>query len=274
MQKALLTYLVAVGIGVLVVPATSWAAFDDVARPTVSTAWSAGSPSPLVAGEGATETEKIEYLLGEGLSAGLGFAIETPAIDGVFQGRPARQGVSGVGYAAYAINRHLSIDASVGYAATSDAYSQPGGDAPASMGGSLDGLRVFGAASLNGAYNIDRWGFSGKFGYLRSHSRSDGLDDGVGLHLAKITIGGKVAYSFARLLPYVTAYLVWDHDLTRAVVGPSQSVQPYDHTDIMGGGGFTFRFSKRLSGGLGATTTFGRASFTNTTVRGTVHFVF
>jgi len=238
--------------------------------------------SPLVAADRdrATEALGIEYLLGDGLVAGLGIGVESPALapSGAFGGaiddRSAGNDVSGVGYAAFAINRHLSVDASVGYSATVDTNSRPASTAPPPVSGSIDGLRVFGAANLNGAYNIDRWGFSGKLGYLRSHSRGNGLGNRIGMHLAKISIGGKVAYSFPRLLPYVTAFLVWDHDLTRAVVGPSQAVQPYDHTDIMGGGGFTFRLSKRISGGLGATTTFGLASFTNTTVRGNIRFVF
>jgi hypothetical protein len=317
MQKALLTYVMALGIGALAAPAGSWAAFENEAPLSVTAAplamparfASAQSPLPrpghepavavaslgrraslwashsrsgldltspfaVADGDRATESLGIEYLFGDGLVAGLGFGVESPAMGGAFADRPASTGVSGVGYAAFAINRHLSVDASVGYAAIADSHSRHVDAAPASRGGPLDGPRVFGAASLNGAYNIDRWGFSGKLGYLRSHSPGSGSGNGIGVHLAKISIGGKVAYSFARLLPYVTAYLVWDHDLTRAVVGPSEAVRPYENTDIMGGGGFTFRLSKRLSGGLGATTTFGRASFTNTTVRGNVRFVF
>ncbi|MEE8248369.1 MAG: autotransporter domain-containing protein, partial [Alphaproteobacteria bacterium] len=154
--------------------------------------------------------------------------------------------------------------------------------------GSTDGWRWFGAVNLNGRYTIDGWTASGNVGYLRSSSHTDGFTESNGnvvgssnTELGQVRVGGRVSYSLPalqpnlpRITPYVSGLFEWDHDRTKISVAQGQAVPPDDRTDFVVGGGLSFAFSDRVSGGIEATTVLGRANFNSTTVSGNIRFVF
>jgi hypothetical protein len=223
----------------------------------------------------------VAYPLSDRFAVGLGLNAEHLDITGTFDTSGWDSGsVTGVGYAAHVINPHLNVDASVGYTRVvrldSTSTAAPG----VPVGGSTGGFRIFGAANLNGVYRSDRWGVSGNIRYVRAHGNIGGLGESIGTpvpgggsELVRVRVGGHVAYNLPNILPFVRAYFVWDKDLSRVVVGFRHSVPP-EGIDFVVGGGLNFRFSERISGGVGATTTVGRADVANTTVRGIIRFVF
>ncbi len=286
MRRSLCIYVMALGVGAAAFPADLRAAFDDVNPVAVGTAlpvnlgrWT--SKTRAGAERGQSAYRGVAYPLSDRFALGLGLNAEHLDITGTFDTSGSDSGsVTGVGYAALVINPHLNVDASVGYTRIVRLGSKSTAAPGVPFSRSIDGFQIFGAANLHGVYRSDRWGVSGDIGYVRAHDNIGGLRESIGTlvpgggsELVRVRVGGRFAYNLPSVLPIVSAYFVWDKDLSRVVVGFRDSVPP-EGIDYVVGGGLNFRFSERISGGVGATTTVGRADFANTTVRGIIRFVF
>ena len=286
MRSLLFVYVMALGVAAAAFPADLSAGPDDVTRFAAAAAAPGNSGLRSSATRATAELIQsrysgVAYRLTDDLSVGVVLGAEDIDLTGAFDTRGSdRNGVRGVGYATFAIGKHLSLDASLGYTGIDRLDSRRATAPGVPVIGSTDDPRLFGAANLNGAYRIDRWGVSGNIGYVHAKSRRGEFGDRIGTALpggitdfSQVRVGGRVAYNLPNLLPFVRAFVVWDKDLSRVVVGYQDSVPP-EGIDFVVGGGISFRFSERISGGIGATTTMGRDDFTNTTLSGIIRFVF
>lgn len=286
MRRSLFIYVMALGVAAAAFPADLSAGSDNVTR------FAAGAAAPGNLGFRSSATRAtaeliqsrytgLEYRLTDDFSVGVVLRAEGIDRTGAFDTRASdRNGVRGVGYATFAIGKYLNLDASLGYTGIDriDTHRATAPGVP--VIGSTDEPRLFSAANLNGAYRIDRWGVSGNIGYVRAKSRLGVFGERIATALpggitdfVQVRVGGRLAYNLPNILPFVRAFFVWDKDFSRVVVGFRDSVPP-EGIDFVVGGGVSFRFSERISGGVGATTTVGRADFTNTTLSGIIRFAF
>ena len=272
-------------------PGMAAAALGDRASLWASVAWSSfDEDHPTIAfnGDAVSGFLGADYLFTDQFVAGVAVGGENVDVTSTFNaGGSNSDGVTGLAYAALVFNRYFSADASFGYTGVYD-IDQRRTAAGVAITGSTDGWRWFGAANLNGRYTMDGWTLSGNVGYLRSSSHTDGFTESNGnvvgssnTELGQVRIGGRVSYSLAalqsnlpRITPYVSGLFEWDHDRTKVSVAPGQAVPPDDRTDFVVGGGLSFAFSDRVSGGIEATTVLDRANFNSTTVSGNIRFVF
>ena len=272
-------------------PGMAAAALGDRASVWASMAWSTfDEDHPTIAFNGDSISGFLggDYLFTDRLIAGLAVGAENTDVTSTFNaGGSNSDGITGLGYAAFVLNRYLSADASFGYTGVYD-IDQRRTALGLPITGSTDGWRWFGAANINGTYTIDGWTASANAGYLRSSSHTDGFTESNGnvvpsgnTELGQVRVGGRVSYSLPalqpnlpRITPFVSGLFEWDHDRTKISVAQGQAVPPDDRTDFVVGGGLNFAFSDRISGGIEATTVLGRANFNATTVSGNIRFVF
>ena len=272
-------------------PGMAAAALGDRASLWASVAWTSfDEDHPTIAFNGDAISGFLggDYLFTDRLIAGLAVGAENTDVTSTFNaGGSNSDGITGLGYAAFVLNRYLSADASFGYTGVYD-IDQRRTALGLPITGSTDGWRWFGAANINGTYTIDGWTASANAGYLRSSSHTDGFTESNGnvvpsgnTELGQVRVGGRVSYSLPalqpnlpRITPFVSGLFEWDHDRTKISVAQGQAVPPDDRTDFVVGGGLNFAFSDRISGGIEATTVLGRANFNATTVSGNIRFVF
>ena len=272
-------------------PGMAAAALGDRARLWASVAWTSfDEDHPPIAfnGDSISGFLGADYLFTDRFVAGLAVGAENTDVTSTFNaGGSNSDGITGLGYAAFVLNRYLSADASFGYTGVYD-IDQRRTALGLPITGSTDGWRWFGAANINGTYTIDGWTASANAGYLRSSSHTDGFTESNGnvvpsgnTELGQVRVGGRVSYSLPalqpnlpRITPFVSGLFEWDHDRTKISVAQGQAVPPDDRTDFVVGGGLNFAFSDRISGGIEATTVLGRANFNATTVSGNIRFVF
>ncbi len=272
-------------------PGMAAAALGDRASLWASMAWSSfDEDHPTIAfnGDAISGYLGADYLFTDQFVAVVAVGAENTDVTSTFNaGGSNSDGVTGLAYAALVFNRYFSADASFGYTGVYD-IDQRRTAAGVAITGSTDGWRWFGAVNLNGRYTIDGWTASGNVGYLRSSSHTDGFTESNGnvvgssnTELGQVRVGGRVSYSLPalqpnlpRITPYVSGLFEWDHDRTKISVAQGQAVPPDDRTDFVVGGGLSFAFSDRVSGGIEATTVLGRANFNSTTVSGNIRFVF
>lgn len=166
-------------------------------------------------------------------------------------------------YIGWAINRNLTLDATVGWGRTDIDTSTAG------VTGSTNSDRTLGAAGLTYRHVVDAWSFSGRGAILGVRNKLDSytLSNGTAVsdsttHLTQIRLTGQVAYTYKQFTPYVSVAYI--NDLSRSDQLPVSGIPASNDSDgWLPAVGVRFRFDNMVYGSMQYSSERGRSQITN-----------
>jgi len=203
----------------------------------------------------------VDLQLTDNLLVGVALGVTNTDTDTEFNaGHQDVDAYTAIGYAGYLLSDIISVDASLGF--TRSNIDQMRTLLGASIEGSTNSDRVFGAVNVNAFYPTGNWILSGRAGLLFAKDDVDEFVEQTGLpgglvnpeqrfRIAQGRLGGDVGYSLGAWEPFVSAHLVHDFTRTAVQVGPGQRQPSEDDTEVELGFGVRY-FDERhdVSGAL------------------------
>ena len=201
----------------------------------------------------------VDSLIRDDLVLGMAFGVEDTSIETFFNaGEQEVSGVTFAPYAAFLINDHFSVDASIGYSNNEiQQFRLDSVNLTSLINGDTNSDRFFYSFNLNYYRAMSRWLFNSRLGVIYAEEDIDAVVETGGpdaftsaartIHFGQFVAAFELAYSAGNFEPYLMAAYENDFKREDLLLNSTQAAPANDENGFRLGLGFRYLYSDSLS---------------------------